>query len=142
MATSIDNAYYPIFSEDRCLVIEVKNGISYFGYIDTSGKTVIEPQFLNATNFSKGEAMTLKLIKETVARNKALGKDVVYYKYFEVAIDTIGTVGNYLTQKGVNVVLDKSYLKKPPQITSKHISENLYAIKHKDKTWTIINYNN
>jgi len=142
VATSIDNAYYPIFSEDRCLVIEVKNGISYFGYIDTSGKTVIEPQFLNATNFSKGEAIALKLIKETVARNKTLGKDVVYYKYFEVTIDTIGTVGNYLTQKGVNVVLDKSYLKKPPQITSKHISENLYAIKHKDKTWTIINYNN
>jgi hypothetical protein len=131
--------YYPIFSDGRCLIEQKKEGISFFGYIDTSGKTIIEPQFLNATNFSKGKAIALKLDKEIVARNKALGKDVVYYKYFEVTIDTTGVIEDYLTQKGVNIVLDKDYLRKPPQITSKQIGKNLYAIKHNNNTWAIIN---
>lgn len=141
VVTPFGDVNYPIFNDGRCLIEELKNGISYFGYIDTSGKTVIEPQFLNATNFSEGNAIALELVKETVARNKALGKDVIYYKYFEVTIDTSGVIDNYLTQKGVNVVLDKDFFKKPPQITSRYISENLYAIRYKNKSWTIININ-
>lgn len=139
--TKSNDRYYPIFSDGRCLMEQKKEDISYFGYIDTLGKIIIEPQFLNATNFSNGKAIALKLDKEIVAKNRALGKDVVYYKYFEVTIDTTGVIEDYLTQKGVNIVLDKDYLRKPPQITSKQIGENLYAIKRKNNTWSIINYN-
>ena len=139
VTTKRNDQNYPIFNDGRCLISKQKEGISYFGYIDTLGKTIIEPQFLNASNYNRGKAITLKLAKETVARNRALGKDVVYYRYFEVIINTSGIIENYLTQKGINVVLDKDFLRKPPEITSKQIGENLYAIKN--KTWSIINFN-
>ena len=141
VTTKRNNQNYPIFNGGRCLIAKQKEGISYFGYIDTLGKTIIEPQFLNASNFSEDKAIALELIKETVARNKALGKDIVYYRYFEVIINTSGIIENYLTQKGVNVVLDKDFLRKPPEITAKRISDNLYAIRQQNKTWAIININ-
>ena len=128
---------YPIFKNGRCLIVNEKDGISYFGFINTSGKTVIEPQFLNALNFDNNLSMVLKLKKEIIGRNTALDKNVVYYKYFEVTIDTDGNVKNYLTQKGVNVVLDKDFLREPPKFTSKQISDNLVAIKNENGKWII-----
>jgi len=141
VVTSVGDINYPIFSEDRCLIEEQKDDISYFGYIDTSGKTVIEPQFLNAANFNEERALALKLIKDVVAKNEALEKNVVYYKYHEVVIDKNGEAKNYLNPKGVNVVLDKDFLKEPPQITAKQISKTLYAFKGKHTKWTLIRIN-
>lgn len=133
---------YPIFYDNRCIIEQKKNGISYFGYIDTSGKTIIEPQFLNAYNFNNGSALALELIKENITKNTALGKNIVYYKYFEIVIDSNGDVKHYLNPSGVNVVLDRKYLKVPPKITSKRVSDNLYAIRNKNKSWNIIRINN
>lgn len=128
---------YPIFKNDRCLIKIKKDGILYFGYINTSGKTVVEPRFLNASNFNNNVATVLELEKEVIAKNTALDKNVVYYKYYEVTIDTSGNIKNYLTQNGVNIVLDKSSIRKPPQFLTKQISENLVAIKNKKGKWMI-----
>lgn len=133
-----DQGLYPVFSEDRCLIMEVKNGISYFGYIDKSGKTVIKPQFLNAQNFQNGKALALKLMKQEVTKNTALGKNVVYYNYFEVVIDSLGDVLHYLNPSGVPVTLDKDFLRKPPKIMSKCLADNLYLMVDKKKKMKII----
>jgi hypothetical protein len=139
VATKIGDKNYPIFNDDRCLIKEMKEGIAYFGYIDTLGNTVIEPQFLNADNFKNRNAIVLKVTKEIVGKNKALNKNIVYYKYFEVTIDNRGNILDYLTQKGKNVVLDKDFLTEPPEIRSKQISKNVFAIKDKYNTWKVIN---
>lgn len=141
VTTKNEDSNYPVFKEDRCLIMQVKEGISYFGFINPTGKTIIEPQFLNATNFKDGKAIALELVKETVTRNTALDKNIVYYKYFEVTLDSDGNVIDYLTKKGKNVVLDKDYLTKPPKINAKQISKNVYIIKTKDKKWNIISVN-
>lgn len=132
VATTTSEGNFPIFDNERCLIVNIKDGISYFGYIDTTGKTVIETQFLNATNFNNGMAIALKLDKEVTAKNTALNKDVVYYKYFQVTIDSNGDIKNYLSEKGVNIVLDKKFLSTPPIITSKRISDQLFSIKGED----------
>lgn len=139
VVTTTDNGTYPIFSGDRCQITEVKNGISYFGYIDKSGQTVIASQFLNVTNFNNGKALALELIKEEVTKNTALGKNVVYYKYFEVVIDDNGDILHYLNPSGVHITLDKDYLRKPPKITSIHLANNLYVAEDKNKKYKIIN---
>ena len=128
---------YPIFKNGRCLIVNEKEGVSYFGYINTSGKTVIEPRFLNATNFNNNVATVLELEREEIGKNTALDKNVVYYKYYEVTIRTDGNVKDYLTQKGINVVLDRKFLRKPPKFTSKQISDNLVATKNEKGKWTI-----
>ncbi|PWK20693.1 WG repeat-containing protein [Xanthomarina spongicola] len=128
---------YPIFKNGRCLIVNEKDGVLYFGYINTYGKTVIEPRFLNATNFNNNIATALELDKEEMGRNPALDKKIVNYKYFEVTIDTVGNVKNYLTHKGVHVVLDKDFLREPPKFTSKQISDNLVVTRNEKGKWTL-----
>nr|WP_321230058.1 WG repeat-containing protein [uncultured Psychroserpens sp.] len=142
VTTKLDQGSYPVFVENRCLIQEKKDGISYFGYIDSSGKTIIEPQFLNATNFNNGNAIVLELVKEITGRNAALEKDIVYYKYFETIIDKNGEIKRYLNPPGVNIVLDREFLREPPKINSKRLSDNLYAILNKNKKWSLITIKN
>lgn len=137
VASNFIDGDYPIFKNERCLIKTKNNGISYFGYIDTSGKTVIEPQYLNASNFDNNEAIVLLLIKEEIGENDVLGKNIVYYKYYDVSIDINGHLNLYITSKGHNIILDKKYLRNPPKITSKKISDNLYTILNENKKWTI-----
>ncbi|WP_439152295.1 WG repeat-containing protein [Winogradskyella sp.] len=139
--TQTADGSYPIFYSGRCLIKERKEGISYFGYIDITGNTIIEPRFLNATNFSYGKALALELIKEDAGENVALEKNIVYYKYVEVVINTAGEIENYINPKGVYVALDKDFLRNPPKITSKRISENLVAKKDENGKWSVIKLN-
>ncbi len=135
--TKTNDGNYPAFKNNRCLISIKKEGISYFGYIDKTGKTVIEPRFLNALNFNNNETIALELIKEKLGENEVLGKNVVNYTYHEVIIDSNGTNIIYLNPKGVNVVLDNKFLKKPPKITSKFISKDMVAVMSENKKWVI-----
>ncbi|NRD24624.1 WG repeat-containing protein [Winogradskyella litoriviva] len=141
VTTSTEEGEYPMFNNDRCPIVEEKAGISYFGFIDKSGKTVIEPKFLNSSDFKNGTAIALEVIKKVIGKNTALDKDIVNYRYYEVIIDTNGKILYYLTQDGVNVVLDKDFLRAVPPITSKQISEDLYVVKNKKDLWEIIKVN-
>lgn len=140
--TETDGYKYPIFKNNRCLISEVKNGIMYFGYIDKSGKTVIETKFLNAMNFDTTKTLALHVMKETLGNNEVLGKNVVNYRYYEVTIDINGTIENYLNPKGTNIVLDKKFIRTIPNITSKQISDNLYAVKTENKKWKLVTFDN
>ena len=135
--TETDYGHYPEFNNNRCLISEEKEGILYFGYIDKRGKKVIETKFLNASNFNKNETIALQLIKKELGENDVLGKNVVNYRYYEVIIDTNGAIKNYLNPKGVNVVLDEKFLKKPPKITSKLISDDLFATLNENNKWVL-----
>jgi len=93
---------------------------------------------LNATNFNNGKAIVLELIKENVSKNKALDKNIVYYTYYEVIIDSNGNIEEYINPSGVNMVLDKDYLKQPPKITSRLLTKKLVAKKNKKGKWILI----
>ncbi|MFK7782679.1 WG repeat-containing protein [Psychroserpens sp.] len=128
---------FPVFSSGRCLIEEKRNGISYFGYINTCGTKIIEPQYLNALNFDNGLAIVLELIKVRVGTNEVLGKNVAYDKYLEAVIDVQGNIKGYVSPKRTNVLLDKKFLRQPPKIATKKISNNLYALLNKNNTWDI-----
>jgi len=124
--TEIDNEKYPVFKNGRCLISLKKEGISFFGYIDISGKTVIEPKFLNATNFENNHAVVLKMYREVLGENNVLNKHVVRYESTEVLIDKFGVIKHNLTApKGL--ALSINYITKPPKIYSKIIAQNLYS---------------
>ena len=132
-----DDYGYPYFNSDRCLFMEKRDGIAYFGYIDKSGKTVIEPRFLNATHFTDGWAVALELVKRRVGTNDLLEKPLVSYDYFEVIINNKGEVEHYLLDKPIHIALDKEYLRQPPKISCKVLSANLIARLNNDRSWTI-----
>tara|TARA_R110000751_G_scaffold274705_1_gene375603 strand:- start:1511 stop:2113 length:603 start_codon:yes stop_codon:yes gene_type:complete len=135
--TKTGNATYPIFSNEKCLIAHQKDGILYYGYIDKTGKTVITPQFLNATNFEYDKALVLKVEKETIGYNDIFNKDIVSYHYFEVIIDKQGKAIDHLTQLAIHISPKDKEDKNPPIITSKLISENLVTIKDSNKKWRL-----
>ena len=53
------------------------NDIFYYGYIDITGKEIIPPQFLNATNFVDGYAIIIAPSNEIIGFNEILKKDIV-----------------------------------------------------------------
>lgn len=129
---------YPVFHNGRCLITQKKDGINYYGYIDRTGKTVIEPQYLNATNFMDNVAIVLVLRRNELSKNIALNKAVVNYDYFEVAINSDGEVITYLTQEPVHITLSAEKLRKPPVIYSKVISNTLFAVMNAQKKWSVL----
>jgi len=141
VSTEGNNISYPIFNNNRCIISQVKDGITYFGYIDKTGKTVIEPQYLNALNFNNEIAIVLELIKKSVGKNDVLDKKIISYRYFEVTIDKDGMIQNYLTPEGTHIILEKKYLKVPPKVHSKLITNNLYTTKTKNNKWVIMPIN-
>ena len=135
--SSFEEGDYPAFSENRCQFTEEIEGIKYFGFIDKSGKTVIKPQFLNASNFKNKMATVIKVNTDTIGYNNILGKPVVKHDYFEVLINTEGKILAYLTQKPKRIVLSAEFVKNSPKITSKLLNSNLVAIWNEDKSWDI-----
>lgn len=135
--TTIGDFEYPVFNSDRCLIVEKKEGISYFGFIDTSGKTVIRPRFLNATNFNNDRALAIELVKTELGNNDLLEKPMVDYDYLEVIINPHGEITHYLTQEPKHVTLSKEYLRKPLEISTKLISNEAFATWTKENKWEI-----
>lgn len=136
MTSNMDNEIYPIFNNGRCMITHKKDGITYFGFIDKSGNTVIKPQFFNATDFNNNVAIVLELIKESLGNNDILKKPIVTYKYREVVINTKGEVLHYLSEP-VPITLSKDFIRQAPLITSKIISDNAFATWSNDKKWEI-----
>lgn len=135
--TTRNNSSYPIFNSGRCLIVEEKEGISYFGYIDKKGNTVLKPQYLNATCFKNDLAIVLELHKNILGKNDILGKKMIDYSYTEVLINPNGEIVDFLSEKPSHITLSKNYVKSPPEIKSKFIYETLIAIKNDDGTWAI-----
>lgn len=127
---------YPHFSNDRCLIRTVKDGISYFGYINSSGEVVIKPEFVNATPFYNGYAVVLRVAKEHLGVNNLLAKNVVSYSYDELLIDKDGKVLMHLGGPE-HLILSKEKLRNPPPINAYFITENLIAVKNDKNAWEI-----
>lgn len=128
---------HPIFNAGLSLIKQQKGDIEYYGYINTSGEVVIEPQFINAISFNdKGLAIVHKLIKETLGENTILKKDLIRYTYSEKVIDTTGKVVKHLLGP-IHVIPNKGRFLKIYPIKSYFIDDFLVATQEKNKKWTI-----
>ena len=127
---------YPAMIENRSIITTLKDGIPYYGFIDQSGKTVIEPQFLNVSTFQNGLALALKLKETVLGSNEPLGKRIVSYDYDVVLINYQGEVTKYLAGP-FHISLSPEKLKTAPPIVAKDISENLIAVRMPNNQWSI-----
>lgn len=127
---------YPVLVSGRALIKKEIKGIWHYGYIDEKGKQIIEPVYVNATDFTDGHAIVLKVSKQALGRNEVLGKDVISYSYNEVVINTQGEVVSFLLGP-INLQYDQEFLKENPEIRSKFIQDRLVATQQEDKTWVL-----
>ena len=128
---------HPIFNSGLSLIKQKKGDIEYYGYINTSGKVVIDPQFINATSFNDtGFAIVHKLTKETIGQNTILNKDMIRYTYSEIVIDTTGKDVQHLLGP-IHVIPNKGRFFNLYAIKSYFINDSLIATEEKNKKWTL-----
>ncbi|PKP19017.1 MAG: hypothetical protein CVU07_00755 [Bacteroidetes bacterium HGW-Bacteroidetes-23] len=133
----VSSQKHPLMLENRSIIKSMKDGISYYGYINSIGNIAISPTYLNVSNFKNGYALALKLNEIVLGSNAPLGKRVVSYEYDVVLIDINGKQIKYLTGP-FPISLSKEKLKVAPPILAKDISENLIAVKTPNGKWEVI----
>lgn len=134
-----ENNSQPKFENGRCLIRKIVDDIYLYGYIDNSGKEVITPKYLNATNFKDGYAIIIEISKETIGFNEVLKKDLTTSKLEEFVIDVNGEKVKYL-ENPRNYIPSKVSLNNPPKLHSKFIAPHLIAVIKKDKKWDIYEF--
>lgn len=128
----------PAFSEGLCLIKETKEGITYYGYMDKTGKTVISPAFLNATSFSNGLAFAIVRSKTVRGKNEYLDMDIIANEFDEVVINPKGEIVQYLRQlKGI-LLSEKRY--RQPRIEAALLSPQLVGTRDKNGMWNIYKF--
>ncbi|MFD0863804.1 WG repeat-containing protein [Sungkyunkwania multivorans] len=125
----------PKFKNDRCLIMLKKEGIPYYGYIDRTGKTVIPPQYLNATNFHEGYALAVKPYKTVRGRNKYLDKEIIQYNFAEELIDVNGNYVKSLKEMPHILMSEKKF--KKPFSSSHFISSKQIAVMTQKEGWQV-----
>lgn len=129
---------YPVFVEGKCLIEQTFEGIRYFGFIDKQGKTVVEPGYINATNYRNGFALVTQYSKEVLGKNNLLGKDVVNYLAEELIIDNRGELVASL--KNARTFVPNKVKESPPEMYAYFIGERLVAVKGDDGQWSIFKF--
>jgi hypothetical protein len=133
----MNGSNYPLFNSGRCLIQKDIDGIAYFGYINYQGESVMEPQYLNATQFNNGLAVVLKLYRNILGQNDVLDKSMIAYNYMELVINPDGEIVHYITEDPIHITLSKDFMDGPPEITSKILSKQVIAIKDEENKWSL-----
>ncbi|MCK5442734.1 MAG: WG repeat-containing protein [Maribacter sp.] len=125
---------YPMFKEGRCIIKKIEHDIALFGFIDMEGKTVIEPQFLNVTQFYKGYASGVRCIK-VYKGSKEFRFKLYDYEFDDVLVGRSGKIEEFLGKRENIHMTKKRY--ELPMISSKMLSENLVAVRTPGDGWEI-----
>lgn len=130
---------YPVFYNNRCLVKRLINGVYHYGYIDTHGKEIIAPSFLNASNFKDGYAVVAELLKDSIGYNKVMKLTISKYQIDEYIIDVTGKHIKYL-ENPLHYDAIRLQSKTPPKLRSKFIAPHLIAVLKKNQKWDIYKF--
>ncbi|RRQ50573.1 WG repeat-containing protein [Maribacter algicola] len=133
--SDISGVRYPMFREGRCVITKnVEDGIPVYGFMDTKGNTIIEPQFLNVFPFKNGYT-TGVLFDKTLKGKNEFKLDIYEFKFFDVLLDASGEIDEYFERRHNILMTKKRY--QVPTIGAKYLAENLVAIHNKDQGWEI-----
>lgn len=133
--SDITGIRYPMFNEGRCLITKnVEDGVPLYGFIDTEGNTVVEPQFLNVYPFKDGYT-TGVLFDRTLKGENEFKLKIYEFKFFDVLLAASGEIEAYF-EKRQNIQMTKRRYELP-LIGAKILTENLVAVHIKDKGWEI-----
>ena len=138
LAASPELMEYPIFIEERCLIHKIIDGIEYFGFIDRSGKTVVEPKYVNATNYKNGFAMVTQHTRQVIGKNELLGKDVVVHQIDELVIDKSGEIA--ISLMNPRNYVPKNEKRNPPEMEASLLGDRMVAVKGEDGKWSVYKF--
>lgn len=129
----------PMFNNGRAMIRLTEDKVTYYGYIDKTGKDVILAEYVNATPFKDGFALVMQYSKEVVGQNKLLGKDVVSYQIEEFVINPQGKAMTPMLNTR-NYVPDKMKSGKVPAFTTVFLGNRMVGAQNADGQWEIYKF--
>lgn len=138
-ATGVTGMAYPRFSEGRCpfrAFQEEEGDIPFYGFIDTSGKTVIAPEFLNVSEFKDGHAIGI-YFKKTFRGKNNFQLNIYDYTFTEVVLNPAGEMTWPLAER-LNILMQARRYE-TPALLSRIVGPALLAVETTPGKWEIRN---
>ena len=124
---------YPQFKNGRCMIQELKvNNIPYYGFMDTSGEIVIQPEYLNITEFDQENAIGI-YVRELFQGQNEIKLDIVEYIFTEVVVNINGEIIWPIGEREHALTAKRRY--EVPDIRAKLIGKDLLVFKTKNNKW-------
>ncbi|MBT8300639.1 MAG: WG repeat-containing protein [Maribacter sp.] len=124
---------YPEFKNGRCMIQKLKvNNIPFYGFIDKTGKTVIQPEYLNITQFDQGNAIGI-YVREIFQGKNEIKLDIVEYIFTEVVVNNDGEIIWPIAEREHALTAKRRY--EIPELNAKLIAKDLLVFKTKDNKW-------
>lgn len=133
----ITGVRYPQFKNGRCLIRELlkEEEIWVYGFIDTSGNTVIKPEFLNVTQFDQGYVVGIMMTKTFRGKNN-FQLNLYQYSFSEVVVDTAGDIMRLISRRDHILMTKRRY--KLPLLRAKLVNPELVLVKNDKDKWEIL----
>lgn len=131
----VEGLKYPKFKEGLCIIKELKEeDIPYYGFINTMGKVVIEPNYLNVTEFEGSWALGIFCRKDFRGKNK-FQLNIYDYTFTEVLLNRQGEIMWPISERQ-NILMSKRRYQ-TPDIRVKILSDDLLSVKNADGRWEV-----
>ncbi|MRX64466.1 WG repeat-containing protein [Maribacter luteus] len=124
---------YPKFKNGLCMIQKLKvNDIPFYGFIDKTGKTVIEPEYLNITEFDHKNAVGI-YVREAFQGQNEIKLGVIDYIFTEVVVNTNGEIIWPICEREHILTAKRRY--ETPELRAKLFGDDLLIFKTKDNKW-------
>lgn len=134
-ALGVGSIPYPRFSDGRCPVMASgEDGIPLYGFIDTEGRVVIEPEFLNVSEFRNGRAVGI-YYKKTFRGKNNFQLNIYDHTFTEVVLNKAGEMVWPLEERQNILMNPRRY--ETPEIQARIIENGLIAVKSDQARWEI-----
>ncbi|MBD0851109.1 WG repeat-containing protein [Maribacter arenosus] len=126
---------YPQFKNGRCMIQKLKvNNIPFYGFIDTSGEIVIQPEYLNITEFDQENAIGI-YVREMYQGQNEIKLDIVEYIFTEVVVNINGEIVWPIMEREHALTAKRRY--EVPKLRAKLIGKDLLEFKTEDNKWSV-----
>ncbi|NNL00868.1 MAG: WG repeat-containing protein [Eudoraea sp.] len=127
---------FPQFKNGRCMIKRImeEEEIVTYGFINPEGKVIIEPEYLNLTEFNEGYAVGILVTKDFRGKNN-FQLNIYDYKFSEVLLDTKGDIMLLINKRdGISMSKRRYEL---PELRAKFLSVKSLAVKLPSNKWEL-----
>jgi len=132
----VSSVRFPQFKNGRCMIKKImeEEEIMTYGFINTEGNVIIEPEYLNLTEFNEGYAVGILVTKDFRGKNN-FQLNIYDYRFSEVLLDTAGDIMLLINKRdGISMSVRRYEL---PELRAKFLSVSTLAVKSPTNTWEI-----
>lgn len=128
---------YPKFKNGLCAIQEIKDeGIPYYGFMDTQGNIVVEPEYLNVTAFEDGRAIGV-YCRRTFRGKNDFQLNIYDYAFTEVVLNTKGEIIWPISKREDISMAKRQY--QMPELKASFIAPDLMLVKTGNNDFQISN---